>query len=181
MNPPNVISLARLLCVPATVWLMLSGRVEAAFWVFLGAGASDAVDGFLAKRFNWKTPLGGFLDPMADKALLVCIYVLLGAKGMLPDWLVALVVLRDVMILGGAAIIMRSGLPARIQPLWVSKVNTLLQILLAAYVLAQNGFDLPDGAITNIMVTAVTVSTLVSGLAYLMKWGRRAAGYGSVS
>ncbi len=178
MNPPNVISLARLLCVPATVWLMLSGRVEAAFWLFLGAGASDAVDGYLAKRFNWKTPLGAFLDPMADKALLVCIYVLLGAKGMLPDWLVGLVVLRDVMILGGAAIIMRTGVPIRIQPLWVSKVNTLLQILLAAYVLAQNGFALPDGVVMRILVAAVTVSTLVSGFAYLIKWGRRVAGYG---
>lgn len=179
MNPPNVISLARLLCVPATVWLMLSGRIEAAFWVFLGAGASDAVDGFLAKRFNWKTPLGGFLDPMADKALLVCIYVLLGAKDMLPDWLVALVVLRDVMILGGAAIVMRSGELTLIHPLWVSKVNTLLQILLAAYVLAANGFQVPNGTVTNILVTAVTFSTLVSGLAYLVKWGRRAAGYRS--
>ncbi|MFO0998380.1 MAG: CDP-alcohol phosphatidyltransferase family protein [Alphaproteobacteria bacterium] len=177
MNPPNVISLARLLCVPATVWLVLSGRIEAAFWLFLGAGASDAVDGFLAKRFNWKTPLGGFLDPMADKALLVCVFVLLGAKGMLPDWLVALVVLRDVLILGGAAIIMRSGSFTHIRPLWVSKVNTLLQILLAAYVLAEHGFHLADGSITNILVTAVTFSTLVSGFAYLVKWGRRAAGY----
>ena len=101
MSPPNVISLGRLLSVPLTVWVILQGYFVVAFGIFVAAGVSDAVDGFLAKRFGMETELGRYLDPLADKALLVAVFITLGQMGYLPVWLVILVVSRDVLIIGG--------------------------------------------------------------------------------
>ncbi len=101
MNPANLITLGRLLSVPVSVWLILAGQFAAAFWMFVLAGISDAVDGFIAKRFDMRTKIGALLDPVADKTLLVSIYVTLGVAGQLPTWLVILVVSRDLMIVGG--------------------------------------------------------------------------------
>ncbi|MDP6926510.1 MAG: CDP-alcohol phosphatidyltransferase family protein, partial [Rhodospirillales bacterium] len=102
MNLPNSITLARLFCVPVVVWLILVDRMGAAFWVSFAAAISDAIDGIIAKRFRMETVLGGFLDPIADKALLVCVYIALGYEGYLPEWVVILVVFRDALIIGGA-------------------------------------------------------------------------------
>ena len=101
LNLPNLITLARLLAVPLAVWLILDERYALAFWVFVGAGISDALDGYIAKRFDSRTRLGALLDPAADKALLAGVYVTLAIAGQLPDWLVFLVVFRDVLIIGG--------------------------------------------------------------------------------
>ena len=102
MNLPNSITLARLFCVPVVVWLILVDRMGAAFWVSFAAAISDAIDGIIAKRFRMETLLGGFLDPIADKALLVCVYIALGYEGYLPEWVVILAVFRDALIIGGA-------------------------------------------------------------------------------
>src|SRR6202035_4268592 len=101
LNLPNLISLGRLLLVPLAISLILDGKYWAAFWVFVVAGISDALDGFIAKRFNRRTRLGALLDPVADKAMLVSVYVALGLVHELWTWLVILVVFRDVMIVGG--------------------------------------------------------------------------------
>ncbi|MBM3542441.1 MAG: CDP-alcohol phosphatidyltransferase family protein [Alphaproteobacteria bacterium] len=177
MNLPNLISLGRLLCVPLTIWCVLQDRLDLAFWVFVAAGASDGVDGFLARRFGWRTQLGAYLDPVADKALLVSIYVLLGARGLLPDWLVVLVVLRDVTILGGAFVVMREGTPMAIVPMFISKANTALQIVLAGSVLAQHGFALDLAAVNLVLVYAAAATTIASGIGYIFKWGRQATGW----
>src|ERR1700692_2506328 len=95
---PNIITLGRILLVPIIVWAIASSQMEIAFGVFIVAGVSDAVDGFLAKRFNMASELGALLDPLADKALLVSIYVALGIWGAVPRWIVILVVSRDIMI-----------------------------------------------------------------------------------
>lgn len=179
MTLPNIISLGRLLCVPLMVWVVLNGRLDLAFWIFLGAGISDGIDGFLAKRFDWRTPLGSFLDPMADKALLVSIYILLGAKGFIPSWLVFLVVLRDVLILGGAALVFRFNSQTRIDPMWLSKANTVAQIVFAGYVLALNGFGFHDPGVERPLTYFVAVTTFASGLGYVLKWGRRASRMGA--
>lgn len=175
MTLPNIISLARLLCVPLMVWVVLNGRMDLAFWIFLGAGISDGVDGFLAKRFDWRTALGSFLDPVADKALLVSIYILLGAKGFIPSWLVFLVVLRDVLILGGAMLVFRFNGQTRIVPMWLSKANTVAQIVFAGYVLALNGLDFSDPGLEIPLVYLVAATTFASGLGYVLKWGRQAS------
>lgn len=179
MTLPNIISLGRLLCVPLMVWVVLGGRLDFAFWIFLGAGISDGIDGFLAKRFGWRTALGSFLDPMADKALLVSIYILLGAKGFIPSWLVFLVVLRDVLILGGAALVFRWNGHTRIEPMWLSKANTVAQIVFAGYVLALNGFVFHDPGLEMPLVYVVAATTFASGLGYLLKWGRQASRMGA--
>ena len=98
MSIPNIITLGRIILVPVIVWAIVSSQMEIAFAIFVIAGVSDAVDGFLAKRFNMASELGALLDPLADKALLVSIFVALGIWGAVPRWLVILVVSRDIMI-----------------------------------------------------------------------------------
>jgi len=172
LSLPNFISLGRLLAVPLAVWLILIGKFGFAFWVFVAAGISDAVDGFLAKRLNAQTELGKVLDPLADKALLVSVYVTLGQAGHLPAWLVILVVFRDVLIIGGIILSHTLGRPVHMRPLTVSKVNTAAQIVLVAGILGGLGLDLPVAKVVLPMVYVVAVTTAVSGGAYLITWGR---------
>src|SRR5690348_14357107 len=136
LNLPNLITLGRLLLVPLAISLILEGSYWVAFWVFVIAGVSDALDGFIAKRFDLRTRLGALLDPVADKVLLVSVYVTLGVAGQLWAWLVVLVVFRDVMIIGGFLLIQAlATAPKPFQPLFISKVNTGVQVGFVAYVL----------------------------------------------
>src|SRR5467141_3551449 len=133
LNLPNLISLGRLLLVPLAISLILDGCYWVAFWIFVIAGASDAVDGFIAKRFDRRTRLGALLDPLADKVLLVSVYVTLGFAGQLWTWLVVLVVFRDIMIVGGFLLIQAVAAPKHYAPLFISKINTGLQVLLVGF------------------------------------------------
>lgn len=179
MNLPNVISLGRLLAVPVAVWLVLSEQLLVAFWVFVAAGVSDAVDGFIAKHFDAETEFGRYLDPIADKVLLVSVYLALGNEGYLETWLVIMVVFRDALIVGGALLFQTLTQSLTMQPLMVSKVNTVTQIVLAAAVLGVHGYAIAgDGVaedVVEVLVYAVTVTTLLSGGAYVVTWSRRAA------
>lgn len=176
MNLPNLITLGRLLCVPLAIWLVLSEELAAAFWVFVLAGLSDAVDGFIAKRFEQRSQLGALLDPIADKALLVSMYVTLGVAGHLPNWLVILVVFRDALIVGGFLLVAALAQSMRWEPLFVSKLNTALQLGLVAVVLARLGLGVDDFGLGTALVYAVAATTLISGGAYLVRWGRALAG-----
>ena len=173
MNIPNSISLGRLLAVPVTIWLIIAGQIQGAFWVFVAAGVSDAVDGFVAKRFGRRTELGRYLDPLADKTLLVSIYITLGMQGHLPAWLVLLVVTRDLLIVGGALLSALLSQPLSLQPAPISKANTAAQIALAAFVLGQIGFAVPMEEITQGVIYVVAITTGVSGANYLGAWLRR--------
>jgi cardiolipin synthase len=171
---PNLISLARLLAVPLAVWLILQDRYGAAFWVFAAAGASDAVDGFIAKHFSVRTLVGGFLDPLADKALLVSVYVTLGYRGQVETWLVILIVFRDVLIIGGAILYQTVTQSLTMHPLLISKINTAAQIALAILLLGKLGLGMADDyGIIDAMVHVVAASTLLSGGAYVAIWGWR--------
>ncbi|WP_255575123.1 CDP-alcohol phosphatidyltransferase family protein [Caldovatus aquaticus] len=170
---PNAITLARLCAVPAAIWLMLQHRLDIAFWVFVGAGVSDAADGWLARARNARSALGAVLDPMADKALLVSVYVTLAAIGVLPDWLAILVVFRDLLIVGGVLVLAVIGAPPPIRPLLVSKVNTAAQIGLAALALLVGGYALELGGLVAAMVWIVAATTLASGAAYVVSTIRR--------
>jgi cardiolipin synthase (CMP-forming) len=172
LNLPNLITLARLLCVPFAVWLILEDSYAAAFWVFVAAGLSDAADGYIAKNFHRRTRLGALLDPLADKALLTGVYLSLGATGMVPSWLVVLVVLRDSLILGGFVLVHVTGAPRRFEPLFISKVNTGVQIALVGFVLARLGLGLDGGLVTPVLVWACAVTTVWSGMSYLARLGR---------
>jgi cardiolipin synthase len=171
---PNLISLARLLAVPLAVWLILTDSYGIAFWVFVAAGVSDAIDGFIAKHFGARTVLGGYLDPLADKALLVSVYITLGYRGQIENWLVILVVFRDVLIIGGAILYQTMTQSLKMQPLFISKINTAAQIALAAILLGKLGLGVVnDYGLTLALVYVVAASTLLSGGAYVAIWGWR--------
>jgi cardiolipin synthase len=169
VNLPNLITLGRLLCVPLAIWLILGERYGLAFWVFVAAGISDALDGWIAKRWDQRTPLGALLDPIADKALLAAVYITLGFAGELPHWLVILVVLRDLLIVGGYLLSHGANAP---EPLFISKVNTLVQIALVGFVLARLGLDIDEQLVTSSLIAAAGVTTVWSGLSYLVRWAR---------
>ena len=172
---PNLISLARLLAVPLAVWLIVSDKFAAAFWLFVAAGVSDALDGFIAKNFGRRTVLGAYLDPLADKVLLVSVYVTLGLHGHIVNWLVILVVFRDLLIIGGALLYQTLTLSLKMRPLLISKLNTAAQIALIAVVLAHLGLGIDDRGAIALLVYVVAATTFLSGAAYVAIWGWRAA------
>jgi cardiolipin synthase len=172
----NLISLARLLAVPIAIWFVVNDALAAAFWLFVAAGLSDAVDGYIAKRFNQRSALGALLDPIADKALLVSLFVTLGLANQLPNWLVILVVFRDLLIIGGFLLTVVATQRMQFEPLWISKVNTALQILLIALVLARLGLGVADHGLAMLLIYAVGVTTVLSGAGYLVRWVRSLAG-----
>jgi cardiolipin synthase (CMP-forming) len=177
VNLPNLITLARLLSVPVAIWLVLSDEYAAAFWLFIAAGLSDAIDGFIARRFDQRSSLGALLDPAADKALLVSMYGTLGIAGHLPNWLVILVVFRDVMIVGGFMLSKILAQPVRHNPIIISKINTALQIVLAGVQLARLGFGATGfSPIVQVLIYTVAATTILSGTAYLVRWAKTLAG-----
>ena len=176
MNLPNSITLGRLLTVPVAIYLLMQSAYLAAFLLFLLAGISDALDGYIAKRFNRVTQLGAILDPIADKALLVGVYITLGLQGILPNWLVVLVVFRDAMIVGGVILLFLYRLEVRMRPLLISKINTAAQIALAAAVLAELGLGIDMAMLAVTLMYAVAATTAISGGSYIVSWTREMAG-----
>jgi cardiolipin synthase len=161
--------------VPVVVWAIASRQMQIAFLLFLLAGVSDAVDGFLAKRFDMASELGAHLDPLADKTLIVSIYVALGITEAIPRWVVILVVSRDILIIGGVMFAWFLDKPMSVKPLLVSKLNTAAQIVFACLVLASLAFGF-DGPLVEIAQTAVmwlvAALTLVSVGFYTREWWR---------
>lgn len=175
MNLPNLISLARLLSVPIVIWAILADEMALAFWLFIAAGVSDAIDGFLAKHFGRQTVVGGFLDPLADKALLVSVFIALGKIGDLPLWIVLLVVSRDVLIVGGAILFQTLTHSLKPEPLMVSKLNTVAQIVLAATTLGNLAMGADWRTAITLLIWATAATTLASGASYIVQWSRRVA------
>ena len=167
---PNLITLGRLVAVPLMVWLIATDALWPAFWVFVAAGVSDGVDGFIAKRFKAESELGSYLDPIADKVMLVGVYVTLGVQSYIALWLVILIVFRDVLIVGGTVLSQLVERPVKMQPLFISKVNTVAQIILAACVLAELTFAFADMPVITALEYLVAVTTVSSGACYLYMW-----------
>jgi cardiolipin synthase len=171
---PNMISVARIILVFPVVWLLLTGQFRMAMLLFFVAGVSDALDGFLAKHFGWQSRLGGILDPLADKFLLVSAFLCLGWLGSLPWWLIAMVVLRDIVIVGGALVYNYRVAQLDAQPTLISKLNTLLQIVLVLAVVYDLGFSALHTQLITVLIWSVVCTILLSGLGYVLDWGRRA-------
>ena len=171
---PNAITVFRFLLVPPVVLLLLNDRFGAALIVFGVAGISDAVDGFLAKRFHWTSRIGALLDPLADKLLLVCSFITLGWLGLIPAWLVAVVILRDLVIVAGALTYHFCIEQVSADPTLVSKLNTFAQILLVLAVLFSSGIHVLPALLLDTLLYSVLVSTLWSGADYVWTWSRRA-------
>jgi cardiolipin synthase (CMP-forming) len=172
MTIPNLITIGRLFLVPLTIWLLVSGAPTLAFWVFVVAGVSDGIDGFIARQFNQRSRLGTYLDPLADKALLISIYVAFAIIGQLPVWLAILVVSRDLLIIGGVVLSWMLGRPIAMSPRIISKTNTVAQIVLASVVLADLAFLLNLVGLTDALVVLVGLLTVASAGMYVVDWVR---------
>lgn len=175
MTLPNLITIGRLILVPLVILMIVNQRWQAAFAIFVIAGISDAIDGILARRFGMASELGGYLDPIADKALIVSIYITLAMVGAIPAWLVILVVSRDLMIVSAVILSWVMGKPLVMAPFLVSKLNTAAQIIFAALVLGSSAFGIDPGPAREVIELAVAVLTLGSMAAYLAFWLRHMA------
>ncbi len=176
MTIPNLITIARLFLVPLVIVMIVNARWEAAFIVFVVAGVSDAVDGFLTRRCGMASELGAWLDPLADKALIVSIYITLAIVGAIPIWLVVLVAARDIMIVAAVLLSWLLARPLTIAPFAVSKLNTAAQIAFAALALGSRAFGVDPGQAGAVGELVVAVLTLGSMAAYLAFWLRHMAG-----
>jgi cardiolipin synthase len=171
---PNIITVLRIVLVLPIAWALLQDRYGWALLLFVVAGVSDGLDGFLAKHYGWTSRLGALLDPLADKALLVTCYAALTWNALLPLWLLVLVVVRDIVIVAGAVVYNFRVQRLDAAPTLISKLNTLLQILLVLLVIVQQVRPLlPPGWITA-LIYAVTASVVWSGIDYVVTWSGRA-------
>ena len=162
---PNIITVGRITCIPWLVFALLAEDFRVALYLMVLMGASDALDGFLAKHCHWQSRLGEILDPIADKLMLVSAYVIFGLQGLLPVWLVALVVARDALLFGGCIYYRYLNTDFDISPSMASKANTFCQTLLGFTVLIdQLGVEL--SALVLVLAAVVTVTTLLSGADY---------------
>lgn len=171
---PNLLSLARILLVPFVLWLLLGSYFFAALLLYALAGLTDGLDGYLARRYGWQTRLGAMLDPLGDKLLQASCYGALGYLGMLPWWLVALVLGRDGVIIAGALLYRFLIGSYDFGASWLSKINTVLQLLLPVLILINQVMPLPDYSWINGMIYLVALTTLLSGGHYILEWSRRA-------
>lgn len=171
---PNLLSLARIGMVPWLVVLLQKQQYSLSLIVFVTAGVTDALDGFIAKRFNAQTYLGSLLDPLADKGLLVSSYIMLSVIEVIPFWLMVTVVFRDVIIVGGYVLMVLFFGSVKMQPLIVSKINTFTQITYIVVVLSALAAQYDFSGIQAILNFAVLVTSVVSGLAYVYIWSMKA-------
>lgn len=171
---PNIISFVRLLAIMPIVYLMLEHEFTWALVLFVTAGLSDGLDGFLAKHYGWESRLGGILDPLADKTLLVASFLVLGTMSLIPVWLVVVAISRDLLIVGGATLYNYRVEELEAEPTLASKLNTVLQILLVVAIMTDAGpLPLPDWMI-QFLIWACLVTVVVSGVQYVWIWSRRA-------
>lgn len=171
---PNAISLIRIVLVAPILMYIVEGRYGLALLLFFIAGFSDGVDGYLAKRFDWHTRIGALLDPIADKLLVGGTFITMVFTGLVPVWLAALVIFRDVVIVGGATAYNFFVRPVEGEPTRISKLNTALQLLFIVFVLSNAGFGWPDQITITVIGAGVLVTLVVSGIDYVWSWARRA-------
>jgi len=171
---PNIITIMRIGLVPPVVVALLHGQYPLALVLYVVAGVSDGIDGYIAKRFSYTSRLGSILDPLADKLLLVGTFIALAAQGLLPVWVVVLVILRDVVILsGGIAYHVLIG-GYELQPTIISKINTFFQIALGLLVVVSAAFLATPAWVVTDLTWVVVATSLLSGAHYVWLWGGRA-------
>lgn len=171
---PNAICIARIVLVAPLVAWIIEGRFAAALLVLVVAGLSDGLDGFLAKRFDWRTRLGGLLDPAADKLLLVSTFVSLSYVGLVPIELTLVVIGRDVLIVLGAVCYQFFIAPVQGEPSAISKLNTACQLAMLFFTLTHAAYAWPPEVSLVVLGATVVFTSIVSGLTYVLKWSVRA-------
>ena len=171
---PNAISVLRIALVAPILYLIAKHEYSTGLLLFFVAGISDGLDGFLAKTFDWQSRIGALLDPLADKLLIAGSFAALWLVGLLPAWLAALVIIRDILIIGGAAFY--NFLIKRVEgdPTRISKLNTALELLLVLAVLARAAYAWPDSVVIVVLGAAVFVTVIISGIDYVWSWSNKA-------
>lgn len=177
MTLANLITFLRFILVPAIVYALLTGHTGYAFAGFIIAGVSDGIDGLVARHLDQRSELGAYLDPLADKLLLVSVFVVLGLMEELPLWLVVMAVSRDLLIVCAVVLSTVMAHPVEMRPLLVSKANTAVQILLAALVLAELASGGSAGFTRTGLVLLSGILTAASTVAYFVLWLRHMGGY----
>jgi cardiolipin synthase len=171
---PNLICIVRIILVWPIVVTLIDGRYALALGLILVAGISDGLDGFLAKRFNWQSRLGGLLDPLADKLLLVAVFIALSMTGLVPLWLTAVVISRDLVIVSGGVVYQWLVEPVQPEPSVASKINTGTQLLYVLAVISHRTSGMPPPEFLTLAGAVVFVTSTVSGLDYVVRWSGRA-------
>lgn len=173
---PNAICLARLALIVPIAWTLTHDDPATTLWLFGATAVSDGADGFLAKRFGWQSDLGAFLDPLADKLLLVTVFVTLAWLDLMPLWLVLLAVGRDLLIVGGALVYRLLMGAMKIEPRVSSKINTGAQLGYVLVVICREAFSIPPAWVAIAAGAAMMVMTVISGLDYVLTYSVRARG-----
>lgn len=163
---PNLLSVARLLLSPYIVWLIHQRRFEAAAAWLIAAALTDACDGWLARRFGWTSQTGAYLDPVADKVLLVCVFAALGVAGVVPVWFVAIVLARDVLILAFAAYVMTARGVRSLPPTIWGKISTILQSLYVCWAVLSAAGMVQSVTTKEVLLWAATAGTVWSWTDY---------------
>jgi cardiolipin synthase len=171
---PNAISLLRIALVVPVLMLIFNGQFGWALLLFFIAGFSDGIDGYLANRFDWRTRLGALLDPVADKLLVAGTFLTLTYLEYIPIWLTAVVILRDVIIVGGATVYNFLVKPVQGEPSRISKLNTALQLMFLLFVLSRAGFGWPEQISLTVLGASVLITVVISGVDYVLSWTHRA-------
>ncbi len=171
---PNAISLFRIILVPPILILITRDRYDVALLLFVLAGFSDGLDGYLANRFQWHSRFGALLDPVADKLLVGCTFILLALLEQIPIWLTTIVILRDVVIVGGATIYNFFVRPIEARPTRISKLNTALELLFLLFVMSRAGFGWPEEISITVLGAATVVTVVISGIDYVWSWTKMA-------
>ncbi len=167
MNIPNMLTLCRILLIPLLVIFLLEGNGDAAFWVFIAAGTTDAFDGLLARILRQKTDFGALLDPIADKMLLITSFITLSVLGVIPKWLTVIVVSRDVIIVLGICVLMLYNRSFSMRPAIISKVTTFVQLMTITYYLGHQYF-ISVSFLELFLLSLTAFFTLASGIHYLV-------------
>ena len=171
---PNVISSIRILLVAPIAVALAHHHLAATIVLFGVAALSDLADGFLAKRYGWQSDLGAVLDPAADKLLLVTVFITLAYLKLVPLWLMAAAVARDTIIVVGALLYRLWFGPLSVRPSVVSKFNTLCQAAFILAVVGREQFSFPPAWVGSVLGALVFVTVTVSGIDYVLIYGRRA-------
>ncbi len=174
---PNILTVLRLLLVIPIVWCIAVDKYGVVLVLIAVAGISDALDGLLARAFAWQSRLGSFLDPIADKTLMVATFVALAFKGLVPGWLFLAVLIRDVVIISGALAYQKKTHALEMQPTLTGKLNTALQVVFILIVLLDKaGFNMPEHLVT-VLTYALLMTTAISGFIYVSIWMQKAKSY----
>jgi cardiolipin synthase len=178
---PNAISIMRIVLIAPILMFIVQDKFDLALLLFFIAGFSDGLDGYLAKRYGWHTRIGALLDPIADKLLVAGTFVVLAYTAHIPAWLAILVILRDIVIIGGATAYNFLIRPVEGEPTRISKLNTAMQLLFILFVLTRAAWGWPDKITITIIGAGIVVTVVISGMDYVLKWARRALNKGEKS